>query len=154
MEVSIRTIDPIRVAAVRHTGPYEECETAWKTLMEWACPANLCVDGTRYIGVGYDNPEDTPPAAIRYDACMTIAEDVIPEGDVREMTIDGGQYATVTYKGPYSGLKNIYHWLYAKWLPENGYRYAMKPCFEVYLNDPANTPPEDLVTEIWAPVES
>ena len=38
MDVRIENIEPIRVASVRHVGPYEKCEPAWQKLCAWAGP--------------------------------------------------------------------------------------------------------------------
>lgn len=32
MRVSLKTLDPMRVAFVRHIGPYAKCARAWETL--------------------------------------------------------------------------------------------------------------------------
>jgi DNA-binding transcriptional MerR regulator/predicted transcriptional regulator YdeE len=58
--------------------------------------------------------------------------------------------AACTYVGPYEGLENVYAALYA-WINENGYR-AQAPMREINLNDPRNTPREQLVTEVLIPV--
>ena len=36
MEVRIETLEPKKVAFVRHIGPYEKCEPAWNTLCSYA----------------------------------------------------------------------------------------------------------------------
>ena len=45
--------------------------------------------------------------------------------------------------------------LYASrdWLPTSGEKLRDEPSFEVYLNHPESTPPADLRTEIWVPLE-
>ncbi|HBN01803.1 MAG TPA: AraC family transcriptional regulator, partial [Rikenellaceae bacterium] len=37
-------------------------------------------------------------------------------------------------------------------LQENGVEVLPKAMFEKYLNDPALTKPEDLLTELWIPI--
>jgi AraC family transcriptional regulator len=61
MEVKITTLPKMRVAYVRHTGPYEECGSAWEKLMTWAGPAGVLGPDTQMAGMGYDDPETTPP---------------------------------------------------------------------------------------------
>jgi AraC family transcriptional regulator len=41
-----------------------------------------------------------------------------------------------------------------EWLPSSGQRARDLPCFEVYLNDPATTDAEDLLTDIYLPLEN
>ena len=40
-----------------------------------------------------------------------------------------------------------------QWLPQSGRGLRSEPCFEFYLNDPESTDPEDLLTDIHAPLE-
>ncbi|GHS99439.1 hypothetical protein FACS189421_09890 [Bacteroidia bacterium] len=43
--------------------------------------------------------------------------------------------------------------IYAKWLPESDEKLRNYHCFEKYLNNPDNTAPENLKTEIYVPIE-
>jgi AraC family transcriptional regulator len=38
------------------------------------------------------------------------------------------------------------------WLPASGESYGTTPMFEVYLNSPMDTAPDDLLTEICLPL--
>ncbi len=153
MDVRIEKIEPIRVACVRHTGPYEECEGAWNKLCGWAGPRGILGPETRMIGISYDDPEVTPPEKIRYDACVTVDEKVSPEGDVGVQLIAGGEYAVTTHQGPYTKLIETYSKLYGKWAPQSGRVVAAGPCFEIYRNDPHQTPAEELLTDVYIPLE-
>ncbi|MFV0423110.1 AraC family transcriptional regulator [Oleidesulfovibrio sp.] len=137
---------------MRHTGPYEQCDGAWKELCDWACPKGLFGPQTQVLGVGYDDPEITPPEKIRYDACISVGPDVEGEGSVGIREIEGGEYVTAIWKGPYTGLMNVYAALCGQWGPSSGREFSGKPCVEQYLNDPATTKPEDLLTEIRIPL--
>lgn len=152
MEVRIETIEPANVIFVRHTGPYENCDTAWDTLCAWAFPKGLCQIETKYIGVCHDDPQVTPPDKIRYDACITIDNDVEIESNIGKQTIAGGRYAIITHKGPYNTIENAYAQFMGQWLPQSGKQLRDVPCFEVYLNDPDKTPPEELLTDMYLPL--
>ncbi len=54
--------------------------------------------------------------------------------------------ATCLYTGPYTGLEPAYTQL-LQWINENKYE-PTGVVYEFYLNDPAQTPPEELQTEI------
>jgi AraC family transcriptional regulator len=105
------------------------------------------------LGLCHDDPEVTPPDKIRYDACLTVEEDFRPEGEIGVQTIAGGEYAVTTHHGPYAELAETYAKLYGQWMPRHGFMPRSAPCFEVYLNDPEATEPEELLTDIYAPVE-
>lgn len=151
-QVTFKTVAPVLVAAVRHVGPYTEMGKAFERLSAWAWPRGLIGPQTRAFGVYYDNPRLVPPEQCRADACISIAADIEPDGEAHKMAIAGGRYATIVHKGPYAGLKAAYDWLYGTWLPQSGEEPADRPAFEECLNNPRNTPPDELLTEIFLPV--
>lgn len=154
MDVRIEEFAQEQVIFVRHTGPYEQCETAWDTLCAWACPKGLCRTDAKYIGISYDDPQVTPTEKIRYDACITVNDSVKGEGAVGNQTVGGGEYAVFTHKGPYTDLEQSYAQLMGQWLPQSGRQLREDaPCFELYLNDPKETPPEKLLTDIYLPLK-
>jgi hypothetical protein len=88
------------------------------------------------------------------DACATVGEDFTAEGEIGVQTIEGGEYAVTTHFGPYERLGETYKRFLGQWLPRSGRELRSAPCLEVYLNDPEGTDPEDLVTNIYALLES
>lgn len=72
----------------------------------------------------------------------------LPHADIDELP--GGPMAWLTHRGSYEELGVAYHALHA-WVQEHGHepRGLVR---EVYLNDPADVPPEALLTELWLPV--
>ena len=153
MEVSIVKQAQIRVAFVRHTGPYNECGTAWEKLCTHLGAQGRLGDNPSFIGLSYDDPEITPPAKLRYDACIEVDEGFQPEAEIGMQTLAAGTFARTTHFGPYENLKLTYAALLGQWLPESGRRYTLDPTREIYFNDPDNTAPEDLVTDILLPLE-
>ena len=113
------------------------------------------LDGrAQFVGICHDDPTVTPAKKIRYDACATVDPDFRPNGDIGVQIIPGGDYAVTTHFGAYDKLGQSYADLLGQWLPRSGRRLRAVPCFEVYFNSPENTEPEDLVTDIHAPLES
>jgi AraC family transcriptional regulator len=152
MKVKIVREKPVRVAFVRHVGPYDQCGSAWEKLCEWAGPRGYLGAGTRFLGLCHDDPEITPPERIRYDACITVDEAFDAEGEIGVQTIEGGDYAMTTHFGPYDKLGETYAMLLGQWVPRNGRQVRSAPGFEVYYNDPGETDPEDLVTDVHVPL--
>lgn len=152
MDVKIEKIASMKVAAVRHIGPYTDCGSAWEKLCAWAMPKGLVGPDTIMLGVCYDDPKTTPPEKIRYDACMTIRDNVESQPPIAKQEIAGGEYATYRHKGPYAGLVDAYEMVYGRWIPQSGRQYKHAPCFEIYRNCPTNTSPEDLITDIYVPL--
>lgn len=152
LTVNIKKLPPLRVACVRHVGPYDQCGAAWEALCAQAGPLGLFGPTTRFIGLGHDNPQITPPEKIRYDACVTVPDDFAGTPDLPVAIIGDREYATAVVKGPYSLLAAAYAWLAGVWGPDSGRGFAAGPGLEFYLNDPKTTPPDELLTEICLPV--
>lgn len=153
MEVRIERLEPMRVAFVRHVGPYNQVQAAWDKLCMPLGREGQLGAAARFIGVCYDDPEVTPPEKIRYDACITVDDDVAASGEVGVQTLAGGDYAVVTHAGPYDTVGRTYATLFGQWLPHSGRELRSEPSLEFYLNDPESTDPEDLLTDIYAPLE-
>ena len=152
MDVRIERIRPLRVAFMRHVGPYPEVGATWGKLMGWAGRRGLLGPGTTILGVVHDDPEVTPPALVRYDACLVVDGKFQPQGEVGVQEIAAGEYAVASHRGPYAKLGETYARLCGEWLPASGREAADRPCFEMYRNSPQDTRPEDLLTDIYMPL--
>lgn len=73
------------------------------------------------------------------------------KGDIRAGEIPGGKVATCLYVGPYDRVEPAYNAL-AKKIEEEGCE-ATGVAYEMYLNDPGQTPPEELRTLILLPLK-
>ncbi len=152
MDVRIEKVEPMKVAFMRHVGPYNEVGEKWDTLMAWAAQEGLLDGRSTMLGICHDDPEVTPPDKVRYDACLTIDDDLEPDGDIGVQQIVGGEYAVTTHFGSYSRLGETYAKLFGQWMPHNGREPAATPCFEMYLNDPESSEPEELLTDVYVPL--
>ena len=153
MDVEIKTIEPMKVAFVRHVGPYDQVGTAWEKLTMYLGKEGLLGGQCQFAGICYDDPDVTAPEKIRYDACATVDDNFVPTDDIAVQTIGGGEYAVTTHIGPYNKLGETYSKLYGQWLVNSDREYRSEPCMEFYLNDPDGTEPEDLVTDICLPLK-
>jgi AraC family transcriptional regulator len=153
MEVRIERVAPMRVAFVRHVGPYNQVGAAWARLMSWAAPKGLFARRLTMLGIVYDDPEVTPADKVRYDACVTVDESIKPEGDIGVQEVGGGDFAVATHRGPYDKLGDTYARLCGQWLPSSGREARSAPSFEIYHNSPFDTLPADLLTDVYVPLE-
>ncbi len=153
MEAKIVELEDMEVFFVRHIGPYEECKPAWDALCSWAIPKGAFRPGIKVLSLSHDDPKVTPPEKIRFDACIEADSSITPDAPVSQKTIEGGRYITTIHHGPYSGLAESYSQLCGQWAPQNGCEAASKASIEVYVNNPDETAPEDLITEIYVPVK-
>ena len=152
MHVTVVERPQIRAAACRHTGPYSAISEAFARLHTRAAPAGLLRPGAEMIAIYHDDPETTAEADLRSDAALSVPPDAaIPEG-LSEIVIPEGRYASTTHTGPYQGLGDAWAQLMGEWLPRSGFRLGPGVSYEVYRNNPTNAAPEQLRTELFAPV--
>jgi len=154
MNVEIKQLKPMRVAFMRHVGPYGEVGKTWEQFLIIMGKDGYLAGNPMMLGIGHDDPAVTPPAKIRYDACLTVGEDFAPSGDIGVQTVAGGEYAMTTHTGSYNELGRTYAEFLGQWLPRSGHELRNAPCFEVYINHPQSTPAEELLTDIYAPLEA
>ena len=153
MKVEVIEIQAVRVAYVRHVGPYDKCGQAWEKLCMWAGPRGLLGAGVQFIGLCYDDPDVTEAEKIRYDACITVEGDVDLVDGIALQELAGGLCAMTTHFGPYEKLSDTYAALCGQWLPANGREIASRPSMEIYHNSPEDTEPEDLITDVHILIE-
>jgi len=151
----IRTIKDFKVIYVTAIGKYGDhnTESAWKTVCGFAGRYRLFGPETQFLGISYDDPKFTEPDKCRYEACVSVKENIKPDGKVGCKVVSGGKYAVFKLIGPLTMLAPSYDYIYGNWVLQNNIELADKPCFEKYLNSPDRTPPEKLETEIWIPLK-
>jgi len=154
LPVVIKSLRPMPVAFVRHVGPYDRVAQAWDRLGAFLGKHGWLGGDAQFIGICHDDPAVTEPARIRYDACVTVDRRFTPENDIGVQTVAGGDYAVLTHVGDYGRLGDGYARLFGHWLPRSGRRLRAIPSFEMYLNSPESTDPQDLIVDLHAPLES
>ena len=75
-----------------------------------------------------------------------VQEGVEGKNNIQAGNTPGGRVATCLCIGPYSEIEPAYNAL-IKWIEDNRYE-ATGVAYEVYLNDPAQTPSQELKTQI------
>jgi AraC family transcriptional regulator len=151
MQMNIVTQPPMRVAAIRHIGAYTKIGEAFTRLGAAAAEADLFGPGVAMLGLYHDDPRSVPEGELRSDAAITLRDGAKAPAGTTEMTVAGGRYACGTFRGPYSGLPAAWGEL-MQWIGQSGEQMADGVSFELYRNDPTDTAPEDLITEICVPV--
>jgi len=97
------------------------------------------------------NEEPDRDEKIIVHACVGVSEPPPELGDMRVFVLPGGLVAWLTHRGGYETLGLSYHALSA-WAQERGH-IQRAPVREIYLNDPAETPTEELLTEVLLPID-
>jgi AraC family transcriptional regulator len=150
--VNIKNIADLEVVSIEHKGAYNKINKTFDKLFGWLGQRGLVDAKTRVLSIGYDDPATVPENELRSRACATLSKTCSIEAPIEKVTIDGGRYAVLRYKGPYDALPAIYQWLFGTWLLESGMRLRDTPPFEEYLNTPLDTAPSELLTDIYIPL--
>jgi AraC family transcriptional regulator len=153
MNIEVRTLEPQRVAYMRHVGPYNGAYRVWLDFTTRLKKDGLPRKDSLFIGVPMDNPKDTPPEKLRYDACVTVDEKYVPTKPVRVQTIEGGDYV-VARNCPIGAIAKGYEKLFRSWLPKSGRKVRKAPSFLVAVNGPEGMPPAFGFTDIYVPLEA
>jgi AraC family transcriptional regulator len=152
MQVDIKNMPELRVATLRHVGPYNRISEAFGRLGEIAGPAGLFGPDAMMLAIYHDDPEITKEQDLRSDAALTVSPEArVPEGLV-EQRIPAGRYACTTHLGPYEQLADTWERFMGEWLPRSGNRFGEGVSYEVYRNTPGDVPKEELRTEIYIPL--
>ena len=104
----VAELRPIRVAFLRHTGPYDQVDGGlWGRVRERLTELGISTDGLP-LGIAHDPPHITAPEQLRFDAGWTIDGDLPPECGLGQQTVGGGSFAMTTYVGPFSRIGHAY----------------------------------------------
>jgi AraC family transcriptional regulator len=154
MNVELKTMNELRLATLRHIGPYNRISEAFARLGDVVGPAGLIGPESQMLALYHDDPETTPLAELRSDAAISVPEGrAIPETLV-EQRLPDGLYACVTHVGSYEGLPDAWNRFLGEWLPASGHRMKDGVSFEIYRNTPENAAKDALVTELYAPLDA
>jgi len=152
-EITIVQLDPMRLAYFRSRKGYapEGVLDAFNRLDEHF-GKNPPGEKTLVLGLSWDDPQTTPAEKSRYDAAYTLTGEP-PAGVDGVHELAGGAFAQYHHVGPYDELGAAFEEAHRQLRELGGYRKRKTACLEIYRNDPGKTPPAELVTDIYLPVE-
>lgn len=157
MEIKVVERDDVKVLAVRHTGPYNEVGAAFERLGRVVSELGIDPSGCEWLGIWHDDPQTVPAEELRSDACLSLPEGEPDAGDLPEGArvdiLPGGRFAMAVHEGSYAGLPAAWAEMVGKAMPAAGMSYRAGLCFEVYRTDPDHVPQEELITELYEPIE-
>lgn len=149
--VEIRDLPDMTVAALPHRGPYDRIGATFGALDGQIAASPLAGHVREGVALYYDMPGQVPDNELRAHAGMVTDGAAVPAG-FDALVLPGGRHAVLTLTGPYSLIPEGWAYLYGTWLPQSYAAPADRPPFEMYVNDMATTPPDQLVTLICLPL--
>jgi AraC family transcriptional regulator len=151
-DVEVRDRPARRVIGLAHTGAYQEIGPTFAALSAQVTELGLWPEAQEFLGLYFDDPGEVPEDDLRALAGIAVRDDLaLPDG-LEQTRLTAGKYAVLSFKGPYEGLPDAWAWLYNDWLPASGERPGPGIACEVYVNSPTDVAPEDLRTDICAPL--
>jgi len=114
----------------------------------------------QHLGEMGEQPSGPPYAAyfnmdmqdLDLEIGFPVSRALAGKAEIRSSEIPGGKHAACLYTGPYGDIGPAYEAL-MQWMAEKGYE-ATGVSYEFYLNDPTQTPPQELMTQIVFPLKS
>lgn len=138
VRVDVRRLPSVRVASLRHVGPYGTAGIArtWERFLAWCAQQGLAEPRRTLYGIAHDNADLTPPAQCRYDACIEVDEAFRPVGEIGVQQLRAGRYACTDFHGATAEIHAAWVGL-CDWLPDSGYQPDDAPPVEIYGEDVA-----------------
>ena len=154
-EVTLVEVPTQLVLGVQRRGHYGEIPVALGEVVQYAMSHGARLVGMpvalmHELGKKAAEKADGEGTAV-IDVAFPIASPVEGSESVKCYELPGGTMAKIVHKGPYEACESAYNVLF-EWIAANGYMVS-DPTREVYLNDPRTVKPEDILTEIYAPVD-
>jgi len=153
-EPVVKEVAPLRVISKRDKGVYAEviCRLGRDLCGQLEIPENrspaVTVTGP-FMSIYHDDDYREKDADVEC-AIPVSGRVVITDQEIGIRTIPGGKCLSVVYKGPYTGLHEAWSRIQA-YAEEREFIPAGQEK-ELYYNDPAKVPDEDLLTELQLPI--
>lgn len=151
-EVTVRTMPRVVVAGFEHRGSYMLIGKAFESAAAHLWSAGWVRADSRWLAQYFDDPLAVPEAQLASRAGLSVPADAAIAPPLLRWDMGGMECAVLRHRGPYATMRSAYQWLYGHWLVQSGREAADAPVFEEYLNNPRDTAPADLRTDIFLPL--
>lgn len=152
-DVEVKSLPSETLAVLHHKGPYMQIGQAFEKLVGVLVGRNLIGKAGAMKALYYSDPTRVPEEELESVAGVAVTDGFPVDAPLEPLETRAGDYAVLRYKGPYADMQKAYTWLYGEWLTQSGREPADAPCMEIYLNNPRDTAPADLLTDICLPLK-
>jgi AraC family transcriptional regulator len=148
-EVQIKDETPFTYASLECAGSYNLIPAKIEEFMGEFFKQGLIPMGS-FFGLYLNSPAEVKEADLKWLIGFPIQNEAAVKEPLKKAEFKYEKVAYYLYKGPFEKVGDVYPVVF-KQIAEKGYA-AAGPVMENYLDDPNNTKPEDLRTEIIIPV--
>jgi effector-binding domain-containing protein len=142
------------VLAIRKRGNYRIVPLLLASLFEFVFKKQVAIAGMPMLLLHETSKEEAEEAdrngTADVEVTVPVNGQVRTEGEIISYTLPGGTMARIVHLGPYENAGESYERLFA-WISERDLG-VKGPIREIYYNDPRDVKPEEIKTEILAPV--
>lgn len=135
--VIIKQFPKRKVAYIRVLDSYKEGVVikAFEQLIDWA-KQNQLFHKAQFFGMSLDDPMVTPQEKYRYEACLSIPDDIQIEGtnEVEIMQLPACKYATSIVSGNINIIATATSYLFNDWLINSRYEPEHQFALELFLD--------------------
>jgi AraC family transcriptional regulator len=147
---------PTPVLSFGVTGSYEaSAQQAWDRMLGWLGANPLGVARPQGFGIFREDGSSPDTQVYSYGACIEHKPGLFADpsnGIVRGVTPHGA-YALARLKGDHHSIGENFRRIRQQWLESDTMVVdPERPYLEIYLNDPATQPPDELVTQLCVPL--
>jgi AraC family transcriptional regulator len=153
MKVAVDRRGEIMVVALRREGKaYTDLNATFGQVWSWAEATDTLQHLQGIYGIPLDDPASVPVDELRYDAGLALGVTSAPE-PFRVLRLPAGEFACLRHFGSYDGLEAATDYVVGEWLLSSGRDPADFPVFHNFINDPDQTPVDELITDILLPLK-
>lgn len=150
-QISVKEIEPFFYVSFRHTGPYSDMEPVILEMMQHMQNQNITPAGP-LMSIYYTDPVEGQEANTEWGMAFPVAQANVVQAPLEQGQWDYTQVVSTVHTGSYDKTGDTIEEMLS-WIDEHGYE-RNGPIVGTYMNMPdANTPPNQLKTEIWIPVK-
>lgn len=151
--IEVKQMPALDLIYCRHIGQYDKIGAAYEKLFKWAGPRGLLnFPETKTVTVYHDDPAVTEVEKVRQSACITVNNDVKPEGEFGKLTVPKGKFAVGHFEIDVTEFEQAWNAM-CIWVSESGYQPADANPYELYHADPEHHPENKFVLDICIPVK-
>jgi len=164
LQDSDMTIEPVNIETrmerktqviyTRYTGSYKGDSELFlglfNKLYQWANQRQLISPDSRWFVIYHDFGNETNEEHLRLSVCMSVNRNVATSQDVGILTLSEGMYGVGSFLVNPREYGKAWYYMYAKWLPNSGYKPDDRFSFEHY--PPVIEQGDKRLVEIYIPI--